>query len=272
MLRAEDDARREIAERDVGRRGNRPPALEIRPVEHDRQRHENQRRPEHPADGRGQRHAPRDAASAARRRAPSPRPLPSRRARRKRHADVVDDEVQAVREARVAFAVEVRPDERDERAEHQQPGIVDERFVAAQWCRQLSPRLAIRGRANSEMALVANLLSDYRVSANVSHARGSPVSIPRLNHDTRCAELPCVNDSGAHGPGSPLQSIVADRRRGVQPFFDVARIELDAACGETPGLRRLVSPHAGITIGLQLDAHRPFVRVAAERLRSRACR
>ena len=33
-------------------------------------------------------------------------------------------------------------------------------------------------------------------SLNVSQAFMSPVWYPRLNHFTRCAELPCVNDSG----------------------------------------------------------------------------
>ena len=78
--------------------------------------------------------------------------------------------------------------------------------------------------------------------------------------------LPCVNDSGATRPCDLLlQAVVADRRRGVQAFFDVARIELDTACREPAGLRGFVSPHAGVTVGLQLDAHRALVRVAAER-------
>ena len=84
--------------------------------------------------------------------------------------------------------------------------------------------------------------------------------------------VPCVNDSGAtRALGFLLQAVVANRRRGVQAFFDVARIELDPSCGEPPRFRRFVSPHAGVAIGLQLDAHRALVRVAAERLRSRAC-
>ena len=33
-------------------------------------------------------------------------------------------------------------------------------------------------------------------SPNVSQALISPLAYPRLNHFTRCAELPCVNDSG----------------------------------------------------------------------------
>ncbi len=33
-------------------------------------------------------------------------------------------------------------------------------------------------------------------SPNVSQAFTSPLAYPRLNHFTRCAEVPCVNDSG----------------------------------------------------------------------------
>ena len=102
---------------------------------------------------------------------------------------------------------------------------------------------------------------NYLASANVSHARGSPVSMPRLNHATRCAELPCVNDSGTTARAILLQPIVSDGCGGIQPFFDVARIELDIACGETPGLCRFVPPYAGIAISLQFDPHRAFVRV-----------
>ena len=34
-------------------------------------------------------------------------------------------------------------------------------------------------------------------SLNVLHWRGSPVSKPRRNHDTRCSDVPCVNVSGS---------------------------------------------------------------------------
>lgn len=34
-------------------------------------------------------------------------------------------------------------------------------------------------------------------AANVLQSPGLPLSIPRLNHRTRCSEVPCVNVSGA---------------------------------------------------------------------------
>ena len=137
MLRAENDARGQVAERDVCGGGNRPAALEIRPVEHDRHRHEDQRRPEHPADGGHQRHG---GASRRVQRAAGRRRFDHffcGKGEEERHADVVDDEVEVVREAHVALALEVRPDERDERAEYQQPGVIYERFCRlAHFCRR----------------------------------------------------------------------------------------------------------------------------------------
>src|SRR6266702_7921006 len=40
----------------------------------------------------------------------------------------------------------------------------------------------------------------YRPAANVLQACGSPESNPRLNHVTRCADVPCVNFSGMTRP------------------------------------------------------------------------
>src|SRR4051812_39150397 len=59
-----------------------------------------------------------------------------------------------------------------------------------------------------------------------------------------------------------LQAIVADRGSGAQRFFHVARIEFDPAGRGSSRLRRLVAPHAGIAVGLQLEAHRHRVRAA----------
>ena len=56
MFRTEDDASRQVAERDVGGRRDCPAAFEVGPVEDDGQRYENQRRPEHSSDCGGQRH------------------------------------------------------------------------------------------------------------------------------------------------------------------------------------------------------------------------
>src|SRR6185295_10239696 len=46
-----------------------------------------------------------------------------------------------------------------------------------------------------------------------------------------------------------LQTVVADRRRGVERLGDIARIELVHRAG-------VVSPYAGIAVGLELHAHR----------------
>jgi len=59
-----------------------------------------------------------------------------------------------------------------------------------------------------------------------------------------------------------LQAVVADGRRGVERLGDVARIELIHRAG-------VVSPHAGIAVGLQLHAHRNAVLLG---LRTRARR
>src|SRR3954467_10432189 len=69
-----------------------------------------------------------------------------------------------------------------------------------------------------------------------------------LRHDAAGAEL--------------LQAIVADRGGGAQRFLHVARIEFNPAGRGSSRLRRLVAPHAGIAVGLQLEAHRHRVRAA----------
>jgi hypothetical protein len=50
----------------------------------------------------------------------------------------------------------------------------------------------------------------------------------------------------------PLQSIVADCGGGAKPFVDVSRIELHLS-GSLVGV---MSPHAGIAVGLQFHPHR----------------
>src|ERR1043166_3261285 len=59
-----------------------------------------------------------------------------------------------------------------------------------------------------------------------------------------------------------LQTVVADRRRGVERLGDIARIELVHRAG-------VVSPYAGIAVGLELHAHRGAVLLG---LRARARR
>ena len=67
--------------------------------------------------------------------------------------------------------------------------------------------------------------------------------------------------------GELLQAIVADGRGGVQRLprrlRDRARPRL---CAARPGLGGLVTPDAGIAVGLQLEAHRQLVRAAGIRL------
>jgi len=55
--------------------------------------------------------------------------------------------------------------------------------------------------------------------------------------------------------GHSLQAIVANRRCSIQPFLDVATLELDAPGHEASGLRGGVSPYTGEAIGLQLDSY-----------------
>ena len=54
----------------------------------------------------------------------------------------------------------------------------------------------------------------YSSERNVSHCPGSPEVSPRLNQRTRCAEVPCVKDSGRDASlRLALQPVVADRAR-----------------------------------------------------------
>ena len=54
----------------------------------------------------------------------------------------------------------------------------------------------------------------------------------------------------------PLQTVIADRSSGIQAFFGVAGLE-------QPPLRCVMSPDAGVAIGLQLESDRQRVRQAA---------
>ena len=57
------------------------------------------------------------------------------RAKKNAIADVVDEEMETMGDGEVAVAIEVGPDERDRRAEHEQTRIVDERsYRLAQSC------------------------------------------------------------------------------------------------------------------------------------------
>ena len=137
MLRAEHDARDEIAERDVGGTGNGPAPLEIGAIQRRRHPEKDQRRPEHPSHRGGKRHR----GASGRMERPSRRRRLGHLLRRKReeehHPDVVDEELNRVREAVVAAAIEVAPDERENRADDEQAGVVDERFCRSeQFCRQ----------------------------------------------------------------------------------------------------------------------------------------
>jgi hypothetical protein len=72
-----------------------------------------------------------------------------------------------------------------------------------------------------------------------------------------------VKDSGTTRPcASFLQAVVADRRRGVERLGDIARIELVHRAG-------VVSPHAGIAVGLELHAHRDAVLLGLRAPRGR---
>src|SRR5262245_46966379 len=53
----------------------------------------------------------------------------------------------------------------------------------------------------------------------------------------------------------PLDAIVANRRRRIQTFLEVASFELDLPERRAPGLRRLMRPDAGQTICLQLQTN-----------------
>ena len=101
----------------------------------------------------------------------------------------------------------------------------------------------------------------------VARRCGSPLSSPRLNQVTRCSDEPCVNFSGITRPvasfcrrSSPIAAAA------WSAFLDVAGIELDFALGGTAGLGGGVAPHAGVAVGLQLEAHRQLVGAARIRL------
>ena len=86
-------------------------------------------------------------------------------------------------------------------------------------------------------------------AVNVSHWPGSPVSIPRLNQRTRCAELPWVNESGTTRPwawrwrrSSPIAA-AAFRPSSMSPASRIWR----ARCG-------VVRPDSGQAVGLELHA------------------
>ncbi len=74
-------------------------------------------------------------------------------------------------------------------------------FNLRRGARQAGPRFLREGVHHLlERGSVEHQARNYRASANVSQARGSPVCIPRRNHDTRWADEPCVNDSGTTRP------------------------------------------------------------------------
>jgi len=52
-----------------------------------------------------------------------------------------------------------------------------------------------------------------------------------------------------------LQAIVANRGGRPQPFFNVARFQLHLSIRRAAVLRRVVPPHAGEAIRLQLDTN-----------------
>ena len=63
-----------------------------------------------------------------------------------------------------------------------------------------------------------------------------------------------------------LEAIVADRGGGAECFFEIPGIELHLSAGGAAGLGGLVAPHAGVAVGLQLEAHRQGVPVRGIRL------
>src|SRR4051794_10188028 len=68
---------------------------------------------------------------------------------------------------------------------------------------------------------------------------------------------------GHHAPGGePLQAIVANRAGGAQPFLDIARLQLDLAGRRSSRPGCIVSPDAGIAVGLQLEPDRKGVHAA----------
>ena len=97
----------------------------------------------------------------------------------------------------------------------------------------------------------------------VLQAFGSPLDMPRRNHSTRCCEVPWVKRSGAMRPlcircrrSSPIAAAA------FSAFVGVAGFEL------TPGVAALVgviSPDAGETVGLELQAHRQRILAPGSR-------
>ena len=86
------------------------------------------------------------------------------------------------------------------------------------------------------------------------HRCGSPVSKPRWNHSTRCADEPCVHDFGIDPTlRLLLDPVVADRRGRVDRLLDLARVVELVAVGGIAG------PHAGEAVGLQLERDRVLV-------------
>ena len=72
--------------------------------------------------------------------------------------------------------------------------------------------------------------------------------------------------SGATRGRHPLDAVVANRRRGVQPFLDVAGLELHLPVRGASGLRGLVPPDAGKAVGLELQPHRERILLIRLRL------
>ena len=75
-------------------------------------------------------------------------------------------------------------------------------------------------------------------SANVSQASMRPDSSPRRSHRTRCRRAVRERLGNDAALCLPLQPVVADRRGGAQPFFDVAGLEQSAAARHSGPRRR----------------------------------
>src|SRR5437660_3334983 len=61
---------------------------------------------------------------------------------------------------------------------------------------------------------------------------------------------------GHHVSGSELlETVVANRRGGMQRFVGVAGIEFDFAFRRSSLLRGIMSPDAGVAVGLQLELY-----------------
>ena len=76
--------------------------------------------------------------------------------------------------------------------------------------------------------------------AKVLHWPTPPVSSPRLNQCTRCAEVPWVKESGVTvPPGLALEAVVADAAGGVERFLDIAFLE------DVAGAVGVVGPDTG---------------------------